>query len=121
MWAFWPLPDYHQMGHRQQQQQLGPATLWGVGGGGGGEQGNSLIQIWTPENVCIFGGESSGDIFLLVSSARSPPLTPSAVSEGAGDGPTRAWDLSLIPHSSSQLAGVIISLPVKYYRPVVSA
>ena len=44
----------------------------------------------------------------------------SAVSEGAGDGPTRAWDLSLIPHSSSQLVGVIISLPVKYYRPVVS-
>lgn len=28
MWAFWPAPDYHQMG-QQQQQQLGPTTVWG--------------------------------------------------------------------------------------------
>ncbi len=32
MWAFWPLPDYHQMGRQQQQQQqqLGPTAVWGL-------------------------------------------------------------------------------------------
>lgn len=32
MWAFWPVPDYHQMGQSQQpqqQQQLGLTTEWG--------------------------------------------------------------------------------------------
>lgn len=48
----------------------------------------------------------------------SPLVSP--LSHELGGGRARAWDLSLIPHSSSLLGGcyhhVDISLPVKYYH-----
>ena len=78
MWAFWPVPDYHQMGHRQQQQQLGPATVWGVGGGGGeGGKPDSDIDSGECLNIWVrtfIGGVFVYDTFTPVSGliAQSP-------------------------------------------------